>query len=64
MPPPMVAVIDDADFEWIALGRKLRSERPEEFEAFVKILRGKEPTMDEALTVEEEIERLVTGDTD
>lgn len=64
MPPPMVAVIDDTDFEWIALGRRLRSDRPEEFEAFVKILRGKEPDLDEALAAEEEIDKLVTGDTD
>lgn len=39
MPPPAVAIEDDEDFEWIALGRRVRKATPDKYREALRILK-------------------------
>lgn len=40
MPPPVVAIIDDEDYEWISLGRQLREANQGQFTLLLTALRA------------------------
>jgi hypothetical protein len=65
MPPPVVAVVDDEDYEWIKIGRHLRAAAPGRYREVLGLLRdagGRDAQ--ETRDAEAEMEAMVSGVTD
>lgn len=61
MPPPILQVIDQEDYEWITLGRAMRENNPNEYEMMCAVLRQYGKASEEALALKAKFVDLVSA---